>query len=250
MAIYKKISRAKLVGRKLLAMLIDPDCNNLSEVFKGINKAIAAHVDYFLIGGSLLQYNKMPEIIEYIKSQSTIPVILFPGGTMQIDASADAMFLPSVISGRNADLLIGKHVEVAPIIKSSGLEVLPMGYMLIDSGHKTTVHYMSNTQPIPYNNDAIAVSTALAGEMLGLKMIYLEAGSGASKHVSCSMINAVSKEVDLPIIVGGGITTANQAEDILSSGADMIVVGNAIEENSSFIFDLSTVVHSKKTNTI
>jgi len=250
MTIYQKILSAKVEGRKLLSMLVDPDTSDLTLIFKSIDKAISAHIDYFLIGGSLLYYNRLSDVVDYIKAHSDIPVVLFPGGTNQIYKQADATLLPSVISGRNADLLIGKHVEAAGMLRNSGLEIISLGYLLIDSGRATTVNYMSNTSPIPYDNNNIANSTAIAGEMLGLKMIYLEAGSGAKRPVSESMIELVSKNLSVPLIVGGGIKSVEEAEYILDAGADMIVVGNALESNADFIFDLSGTVHTIKTKLI
>lgn len=250
MTIYQKILSAKSEGKKLLSILIDPDTSNLGDIFKSINKAASAHIDYFFIGGSLLHNNNLFKIIEYIKTNTNIPSILFPGGVNQICSEASATLLPCVISGRNADLLIGKHVESAGLLKNSGIEVISLGYMLIDSGKPTTVNYITNTSPIPYENNNIAVSTAIAGEMLGLKMIYLEAGSGASKTISIKMVEAVSKNTSVPLIVGGGIKTADQAEKILEAGADMVVVGNALEKNNDFVFDLSAAVHSIKTKLV
>lgn len=250
MAIYKKICAAKRQGTKLLTMLIDPDTSNLTTLYKSINIAIDAHVDYFFVGGSLILENNISPIINYIKTNSSTPVVIFPGSTIQIDKNADCLLLPSVISGRNADLLIGKHIEAIGLIKSSNLETIPLGYILIDSGVSTTVHYMTNTNPIPYSKTEIAKATAMAGEMLGLKMLYLEAGSGAAKPVSCDMINAVSQNTDTPLIVGGGIRTPEAANAILSAGADMIVIGTALEKDINLIYDLSAAVHSIRSNNI
>ncbi|MDB4438935.1 geranylgeranylglyceryl/heptaprenylglyceryl phosphate synthase [bacterium] len=250
MTIYKKILEAKVLGKKLLTMLIDPDTKDLENIYKTIDKAISAHVDCFFIGGSLLHQNSLAEIVDYIKSKTHIPVILFPGNTAQVYSQADATLFPSVISGRNPELLIGRHVESAGLLRESGIEVISLGYMLIDSGLTTTVNYITNTSPIPYDNTNIAISTAIAGELLGMKMIYLEAGSGAPRTISSKMINQVSKNINVPLIVGGGIKTPEQAEEILDAGADMIVVGNALETNDDLIFDLSATVHSIKTKTV
>ena len=179
--IYKKILEAKVLGKKLLTMLIDPDTKDLENIYKTIDNAISAHVDCFFIGGSLLHQNSLAEIVDYIKSKTHIPVILFPGNTAQVYSQADATLFPSVISGRNPELLIGRHVESAGLLRESGIEVISLGYMLIDSGLTTTVNYITNTSPIPYDNTNIAISTAIAGELLGMKMIYLEAGSGAPR---------------------------------------------------------------------
>lgn len=244
MTIYKRICEDKKRGQKLLTMLIDPDNNDLDRLFKNINVAIDAHIDYFFLGGSLLFNNNINAIINHIKTLCQIPVVLFPGSQVQVNNNADCLLLPSVISGRNADLLIGKHVEAAGLIKASNLETISLGYMLIDSGTTTTVHYMSNTQPIPYSKPDIATATAIAGEMLGLQMLYLEAGSGAQQAVSQKMINAVSQSTNVPLIVGGGIRSPETAQRVLNNGADMIVIGTALENNINLVYDLSAAVHS------
>lgn len=245
MSIYNNIIKAKKEGRKLLSVLIDPD-HTSDDILIGIKNAIEAHVDYFFIGGSLLHGNAAGELIDFIKSNSNIPVILFPGSTMQINIEADALLYSSVISGRNPELLIGRHVESAFLLKKSPLEIISLGYMLIDSGQVTSVNYMSNTQPIPHDKRSIAVSTAIAGELLGLKMIYLEAGSGARRAVSSKMIQDVSHNISIPLIVGGGIREPEMATAALLSGADMVVIGNAAEKDPSLIFDMSAAVHSLK----
>jgi len=250
MTIYEKILEAKIRGQKLLSMLIDPDTSDLEYIYNSIDKAISAHIDYFFIGGSLLHQNSLTKIVDYIKTKCLIPVIIFPGNTIQICDNADATLFPSLISGRNADLLIGKHVESAGLLRNSNTEVISLGYMLIDSGKQTTVNYISNTTPIPYGNNNIAVSTAIAGEMLGLKMIYLESGSGAPRTISPKMIASVSNNINIPLIVGGGIKTPEQIENILDSGADMVVVGTALEVDNELIFDLSATVHSIKTKIV
>jgi putative glycerol-1-phosphate prenyltransferase len=193
----------------------------------------------FFVGGSLLTNNNLDFCIETLKDKSTIPVILFPGNAMQVNDKADGILFLSLISGRNAEMLIGKQVITAPILKQSGLEVLPTGYMLIDSGTPTTVSYMSNTTPIPAEKDDVAACTALAGEMLGLKLIFMDGGSGAQNPVPEKMISTVNKRVDCPIIVGGGIKNGRQAKKILDAGADLIVVGNAIEKDKNLIKEIA-----------
>ena len=205
---YQSVIEAKNKGKKQLAVLIDPDKTRIGSLERVVELSMTAEIDYFLIGGSLILDDKMEDCIQYIKRHSSIPVVLFPGNTFQISKSADAILFLSLISGRNPELLIGKHVVVAPYLKQSGLEVVPTGYMLIDGKSVTTASYISNTLPIPSDKDDIAVCTAMAGEMLGLKMLYLDAGSGAHAAVSEHMIQEVAKAVDLPIIVGGGIRSA------------------------------------------
>lgn len=220
---------------KLLAILIDPDKCNQEQLAKLSNDAQQGWIHLFLIGGSLLFKNQVKEIVDYLKQHCNIPVIIFPGNPSQIYDGADGLLLLSLISGRNADLLIGRHVEAAPSIKQSGLEVLPTGYILIDGGKATSVSYMSNTTPIPSDKSDIAVATAIAGELLGLKAIYLEAGSGAKNPVSTEIIQRVSKAVDIPIIVGGGIRSVEQVEKAFDSGAQIVVIGTAVENNSDLI---------------
>jgi len=196
-------------------------------------------VHYFFVGGSLMTSDKFEQTIKLLKSTSKIPVIIFPGSNVQISKEADAILLLSLISGRNPEYLIGQHVIAAPYLKKSGLEILPTGYMLIDGANTTTANYMSNSNPIPRDKDDIAMCTALAGEMLGLKLIYMDGGSGAGKTISESMVRAVKSQIDIPLVIGGGITNAAMAVDIWNAGADLIVVGNAIEKDFSLITAIS-----------
>jgi putative glycerol-1-phosphate prenyltransferase len=244
MTIYNKIEQSKSEGKKMLSLLIDPGKFDLKNTIRTIKQANDVHVDYFFIGGSLVQEKHTADIVHAIKSYSNIPCLIFPGSVNQIDLSADALLYLSLISGRNPELLIGKHVECATMLHKSGLEIIPTGYMLIESGNLTSVHYLSNTIPIPKDKTDIAVSTALAGQLLGLKLIYLEAGSGAKYHVGCHMVEAVSKVISMPLIVGGGIRSAETAKSILEAGADMIVIGNSVEKDPNILVDISLVVHS------
>jgi phosphoglycerol geranylgeranyltransferase len=238
--LYNKLIEKQNNGEKSFAVLIDPDkIENNSILLKTINMSVENKVDYFFIGGSLITVNQSTQIISLIKENSNIPVVLFPGSTMQLDFSADAMLFLSLISGRNPELLIGQHVVAAPILKKSNLEILPTGYILVNCGNETSVSYISNTTPIPYDKENIAVCTAMAGEMLGLKMIYMDGGSGARNPISAKMISAVRKSIDIPIIVGGGIRSADQAMKALEAGADMIVIGNGIEKNPNLLIEVS-----------
>jgi len=239
--IYNEWLLKKQKGIKSLAVLIDPDKASKTHLNSLCKKANGKIIDYFFVGGSLLTTNNLDFVISFLKINSQIPVILFPGNTMQVNLKADAILLLSLISGRNADLLIGKHVEVAPILKNSALEIISNGYILIESGKPSSVSYISNTTPIPSNKPEIATSTAMAGEMLGLKTMYLEAGSGALNSVSVEMISMVSKNINTPLIVGGGIRTIETAQNIYSAGADIIVVGTKIEENNAFINQLAYI---------
>lgn len=242
MNIYKQISEN--TDRKKFAVLIDPDKYDRKGLEQLVETTGDDHVDFFFIGGSLLTYDLLDETLDLIKSLTNVPVILFPGSLMQINEKADAILLLSVISGRNADLLIGKHVIAAPYLKKSRLEILSTGYMLIESGPMTTVQYISNTIPIPRQKDDIAVCTAMAGEMLGFRLIYMDAGSGAELPIPPSMISKVKKNISVPLIIGGGIRTPEQALVSCKAGADIIVVGNAIENDPSCLKEISNAIHS------
>ena len=224
--------------KRQLAVLVDPDKSDESHIQKVIENALAAGVDYFFVGGSLMTSDDLDRCIQLLKTQTKIPVVLFPGSPLQIHSKADAILLLSLISGRNAELLIGQHVIAAPLLRKSGLEILPTGYMLVEGNKSTTASYISNTSPLPFDKPEIAATTAMAGEMLGLQYIYCDAGSGAEKTVSPAMIKAIRKAVDLPIIVGGGIKTQADAELLYEAGANVVVIGNAIEKNPDLIQSL------------
>ncbi len=242
--IYQTIVEAKKKGEKLFAVLIDPDKTAEAGLDQLLDQAIAASTDIFLVGGSLLVHNRLDACISQIKAATNIPVALFPGSSLQLSDQADGILLLSLISGRNPELLIGQHVLAAPFLKQSSLEIIPTAYLLIDGGVPTSVSYMSNTTPIPANKEDIALCTAMAGEMLGLKLTYLDAGSGARIPVSERMIGLVSKAIHTPLIVGGGIRTPEKALADARAGADVIVVGNAIEAAPSLLAELADAVHS------
>lgn len=242
--LYQSLTDAKNQGQKKFAVLIDPDKIRLSNMDKVLQLAVEAKVDYFFIGGSLIVNNMLDECLQAIKNKCDIPLILFPGNSFQLSYRADGILFLSLISGRNSELLIGRHVMSAPYLKVSPLEVMPTGYMLIDGGVPTSVTYMSNTSPIPANKDGIALCTALAGEMLGLKLMYMDAGSGAKNPITTSMIDQVSSAIQIPLIVGGGIRTPEKALENVKAGADLIVVGNAIEKDPTLITEIAAAVHS------
>lgn len=222
----------------MLAALVDPDKIEHVDSLRKIDKSL---IDFYFVGGSLLNGSSLDECIRKLKNN--LPVVIFPGDNFHISNAADAILLLSLISGRNPEMLIGKHVSAAPYLKKSGLEIVPTGYMVIDTGAMTSVSYMSQTFPLPYDKNDIAVATALAGEMLGLKLIYLDGGSGAKKTVCAEMIRAIRKNISLPIIVGGGIKTAEQAAELCDAGADVIVVGNVLEKNPNLLPEISNVIH-------
>jgi putative glycerol-1-phosphate prenyltransferase len=220
--------------RKLVAQLIDPDRAGEEALVTAARYASESGVDLFLAGGSLTGV-PVGDVIRRLKQLSSIPVVLFPGNLTQLTDEADAVFLLSLISGRNPELLIGNHVIAAPLLKNMRDRVIPVGYMLIACGGGTSVEYMSQTLPIPAGKNDIAVATAVAGEMLGMKAIYLEGGSGAARPVDPSMIRAVREELTIPLIVGGGLDTPGKVEEAFAAGADMVVTGNGCEENPSLI---------------
>jgi len=242
--IYKSLEERKKTGHKSFAVLIDPDKVNHSLLDELMDLSTSAHVDYFLVGGSLVISNHLDDVVKHIKDNCSIPVILFPGSPTQISKYADALLYLSLISGRNPELLIGQHVVSAPAVRQSGLEILSTGYMVVDGGAPTTVSYISNASPIPHDKNEIAMCTAMAGEMLGMKLIYMDAGSGAKRPISESMIESVAKKIEMPLIVGGGIIEPEKAYRNCKAGADVIVVGNAIEKDSSLIREMSAAVHS------
>jgi phosphoglycerol geranylgeranyltransferase len=244
MHIYKSLEERKQQGKKSFAVLIDPDKVNASLLDELVALSVAARVDYFLVGGSLVISTYLDECVQHIKKTCSIPVILFPGSSTQVTKYADALLYLSLISGRNPELLIGQHVVSAPFIKQSGLEIMPTGYMVIDGGAPTTVSYISNASPIPADKNEIAMCTAMAGEMLGMKLIYMDAGSGAKNPIDEKMIELVAKNISVPLIVGGGITDPEKAYLNCKAGADVIVVGNAIEKDATLIKEMSAAVHS------
>ncbi|ULQ55025.1 geranylgeranylglyceryl/heptaprenylglyceryl phosphate synthase [Flavihumibacter rivuli] len=242
--IYQHIQEQKQAGKKSFAVLIDPDKVNPGNLGELTELAVSAGVDYFLVGGSLVISNHLDDCIQSIRQQCDIPVILFPGSPSQVSRYADALLYLSLISGRNPELLIGQHVISAPFVKQSGLEIMSTGYMVIDGGAPTTVSYISNATPIPSDKHEIALCTALAGEMLGMKLIYMDAGSGAKKPITEQMISAVAQQINIPLIVGGGITDPEKAYKNCKAGADIIVIGNAIEKDPSLIREMSAAIHS------
>jgi len=228
-------------------VLIDPDKLSLNDSIELAVRAEQEDADVIFIGGSLLSTPIFDELVKQIKAEVTIPVIIFPGGVQQISRYADAILFMSVISGRNPDLLIGQHVMGAPIVKMLSLEAIATGYMLIESGKMTSAEFMSNTKPIPRDKAQIAVAHALAAEYLGMKLIYLEAGSGALHPVPDEMIQAVARNAALPIIVGGGIRTPDVAKQKVAAGASFIVTGNVLEKSkrNGLIREFANAIHKQ-----
>lgn len=242
--LYNQLVENKKTGKKSFSVLIDPDKVDIAGIEQLVGLSVDAKVDYFFIGGSLIISNHLDDCIRQIKTSCDIPVILFPGSPSQVSRYADALLYLSLISGRNPELLIGQHVLSATQVKNSGLEIISTGYMVIDGGAPTAVTYISNATPIPADKNDIAMCTAMAGEMLGMKLIYMDAGSGAKRPITETMIEHVAQNVEVPLIVGGGITNPEKAYLNCKAGADIIVVGNAIEKDASIIKEISDAVHS------
>ena len=242
--IYQSLLSKKKKGTKSFALLIDPDKVDEEKIDQLTTLAAAASVDYLFVGGSLVISNHLDAVVQRIKKNTSIPVILFPGTPSQVSRYADGLLYLSLISGRNPELLIGQHVISAPFVKQSGLEIISTGYILVDGGAATTVSYISNALPIPADKNEIAMCTAMAGEMLGMKLIYMDAGSGARKAISEEMIAIVAKAIDVPLVVGGGIREPEKAYRNGKAGADLIVAGNAIEKDLSLIAEMAAAVHA------
>lgn len=245
MSVYSALSDT---SKKKFVVLIDPDKPTDEQVVEIVEKSKKVGVDFFFVGGSLLLTDSLDHCIKLIKKHCDIPVLIFPGDSLQISKWCDGFLLLSLISGRNSEMLIGRHVVAAPYLKLYGNEIIPTGYMLIDGGRQTSVSYMSNTTPIPHDKDAIAMCTALAGEMLGLKIIYMDAGSGAVNPISNEMINKVKNTISVPLIVGGGIRTPEKAAECARAGADIIVVGNALEKSIENLQEFADAVHNSVDN--
>lgn len=234
----------RAAGRKGLAVLVDPDhTRNLADL-EWMEDASFSAVHTVLLGGSLVSEGSMDHTASLIRSMTDKPIVLFPGSPSQLTAEADALLFLSVISGRNPEALIGKHVEAAPRVRELGLDPVGCGYMLVDGGKTTTAHYMSGSLPIPADKPDIAAATALAGHCLGMQSIYLDTGSGADRTVPAEMIAAVRSAVPCPIIVGGGLRTPDAVLDAWSAGADLAVVGSAIESNPAFLRAFANAVAS------
>ncbi|HTO15520.1 MAG TPA: geranylgeranylglyceryl/heptaprenylglyceryl phosphate synthase [Edaphocola sp.] len=244
--ILKQLQLLKKEGKKAFAVLIDPDDVNISKIEKLAQKCNQAHVDFAFFGGSIMVSDHLSDCICQFKKYSDIPVILFPGSPSQLSKEADGLLFLSLISGRNPELLIGQHVISAPLVKASGLEVLATGYVLIDGGVPTTVSYISHSVPIPNDKPDLALCTAWAGELLGKQLIYMDAGSGAKTPISAEMIKRVSSNIDIPLIIGGGIKDVKGVETAFAAGAQVVVVGNAIEKDESLIIEMSAVAKMTK----
>lgn len=232
--IYNQILKSKINNQKLLAILLDPDKIDLDKaevLIEKINQSPATHI---FIGGSLVENNILDELIVKIKQNCNLPIVLFPGNPSQISDKADAILFLSLISGRNPDFLIEHQVKASPILKKTQLEIISTGYILIESGTETAVERVSKTKPLDRNNPDLALATAQAGEMLGNKLIYLEAGSGAKQAVPLEMIKKVAQNIEIPLLIGGGIIDLQGIQKAYDSGADLVVIGTAFENDIDF----------------
>lgn len=232
--IYKNILQSVENGEKLLAVLIDPDkveVKNLKSFIQKVNQSVTS---YIFVGGSTVDEDDCDVVVEEIKKYTDLPIVLFPGDVTQLTNKADALLFLSLISGRNPEYLIEKHVTSISKLRNMLLEVIPTGYILIQNGKETSVQRVTNTKPMPRQNVQLIVDTALAGQLLGLKLMYLEAGSGATKPVSEEIISKVKSNLSIPLIVGGGIKSIEQLENAYKYGADLVVIGTAFEEDESF----------------
>ena len=233
-AIYNEILNAKSNNKKLLAILIDPEKTSVTDLHTLIKKIKDSPATHIFIGGSTYNGNHIDKLIDTLKLYIKLPILLFPGNPNQISNNADAILFLSLISGRNPDYLIDYQVQAVPFLKQTSLEIISTGYILIDGKNTTAVQRVSKTKPLARNEIQLAINTALAGEYLGNKLIYLEAGSGAKESVPLDMIKKVSKEISIPLIVGGGIRSQDKINQIYNAGADMVVIGTAFENNNNF----------------
>ena len=232
--IYNQIVSAKITNKKLLAILIDPDKVLMGHVSVLIQKIKLSPATHILVGGSSFEGLHLDELIVELKSKIELPILLFPGNPSQISDKADGILFLTLLSGRNPDYLIEHQVNAVPILNKNNLEVISTGYILIESGSETAVERVSKTKPLDRNNADYVLQTAQAGEYIGNKLMYLEAGSGAKLTVPIEMITLVSRKIKIPVIVGGGIRSKKEIEDAFNAGADMVVVGTAFENDSNF----------------
>jgi putative glycerol-1-phosphate prenyltransferase len=237
-SVYNNILKSIKEKKKLLAVLIDPDkmeVSSIADFIKKVNPSIATHI---FVGGSIVEDNVTEHLVLEIKKFTKLPIVLFPGDVAQISNKADALLFLSLISGRNSEYLIGKHVDAISKLRVSKLEVIPTGYILIENGKETAVQKVTGTTPLKRDHIQLILDTAKAGDLLGMKLLYLEAGSGATHPITSEIISAVKQDIKIPLIVGGGIRTKAQLFEAYNSGADLVVIGTAFEENESFFTEL------------
>ena len=232
--LYQQILNSKTNNQKLLAILIDPEKVSIEEVLILSDKIKASPATHIFVGGSTFSGSNLDQLIAILKKETQLPFLIFPGHPSQISNEADGILFLSLLSGRNPEYLIEHHINSVEALEKSNLEIIPTGYLLIDGGKETAVQRVSQTQPIEQNKIELAYKTAKAGEFLGKKLIYLEAGSGANQHVSLEMIRFISQNIKIPLIVGGGIRSMKTIQKIYDAGADLVVIGTAFENNPNF----------------
>lgn len=234
MKIYKHILEKKEKNELIIAALLDPDSSDIKNVKELIKIFEKSRIDFIFVGGSTTWESNFYEFIHEVKTHSSLPVIIFPGSSNQISEDADAILFLSLVSGRNPEFLIGEQIKASPILKKIDIEVIPTGYLLIDGGKTTTVEFISGTSPIPQDKLEIAKTIAYAAELLGMKLIYLDSGSGAQKSPDNKLIESVKNYINIPLIVGGGVRSVKEVEEKHRAGADIIVVGSALEDDPEF----------------
>ncbi len=232
------ITKAKQKNEKLLAILLDPDKIELDKLALVVKKITNANVHLIFVGGSLLFKNVLDAFVKIIKDNTNLPVLLFPSNAIQITDNADAILFLQLISGRNSEYLIGNQVIAAPLLKQTNLEVISTGYLLIESGRETTASYISNTKPIPAHKPEIAMATAMAGEYIGNKLIYMDGGSGALHTIPIDFIKKVSTHISIPLIIGGGLKTKKEIRTVFNAGATVVVIGTAFENDENLLIQL------------
>jgi len=235
MKIYQDILKKKKENKLIIAALLDPDSEDIKLLEKKVSILTKSSIDYIFIGGSTTWKNDFTEFASEVKKYSSLPIVIFPGSANQISKDADALLFLSLVSGQNPQFLIGEHIKAAPVLKGMKIEVIPTGYLLIDGGSTTTVEFISGTRPIPQDKVEIAKSIAYASELLGMKLIYLDCGSGAKIPVSNALIKSVKDYINVPLIVGGGIRDIGKIKEKHLAGADIIVIGSALEDDPEFL---------------
>lgn len=239
--IYHTITLKVKQQKKLFTVLIDPDKQNFAELLKTIHLCNQAKIDFFLVGGSIITNGDIDKTVHAIKENSNIPVLLFPGNHSHLTDKADGILFLSLISGNNPEFLIGNQTKATPVLKRSNLEIIPTGYLLVNSGKTTTAIKVSETNPIEYNEIEKASNIALTGEYLGHKLIYIDGGSGAEQPISNEMISVTKQNINIPLIIGGGIKSIDAANNVYNSGADIIVIGNGAEQNKNLIQEIASL---------
>ncbi len=245
MTTFASLEKVRLRRGACALALIDPDTKNDAHLGEMVNLIVETDFDAILVGGSLIMDERFEDRLKYIKSITTLPLVIFPGSSRQLSKLADAVLFLSLISGRNPQYLIGEQVQSSPMIHCLGLETIPTGYILLNGGSISSVQVMSNTNPLPMDKPDIVLAHALAGQYLGMKLIFLESGSGAELNASTELVKTIAQNLDIPIVVGGGVRSPQSASGLVEAGAGYVVIGNALEKFNNFdgIYDLTRAIH-------